>query len=273
MELDETLGLLARDPAANCDVAEVALRLAGDEYPGLDVEAYLAELDGMAHEARRYVRGDFHARVYGLIRYLFHDLGFHGNAKRYYDARNSYLNDVLDNRTGIPISLSVVAMAVGNRAGLNVVGVGLPGHFVAKAVADAGSIVFDPFHGGRQLTLAECGLLVQQVTGQPYEATTADIQATPAAAIVRRMLMNLKAVYLRDEDFDRAARVICRLRQLDPEDPLQRRDLGVSLLRAGQPGPAVTELLAYLKAAPHADDKDIVRRLVADARRDLARWN
>src|SRR5258707_473570 len=134
MDLDASLCALARDPAAPVDVAELALRLACDEYPDLDVEAYLSELDGMAREARTYLGGALAGQVHGLCRYLFHEMGFHGNTRNYYDPRNSYLNQVLDRRTGLPITLSVVALAVGTRAGLEVVGVGLPGHFVAKAV-------------------------------------------------------------------------------------------------------------------------------------------
>ncbi|HZU37425.1 MAG TPA: transglutaminase family protein, partial [Gemmataceae bacterium] len=100
MNIDAVLDLLAFDPYASFDTAEVALRLAEDEYPKLDVEAYLSELDGMAHEARSYLRGDLVARTNGLCRYLFHEMGFRGNAQDYYDARNSYLNQVLDRRTG-----------------------------------------------------------------------------------------------------------------------------------------------------------------------------
>src|SRR5260370_20352524 len=151
MNLDHALSLLARDPDAPLDLAELALTLARDECPELDVEAYLAELDGMAREAQAYLGGGLEARVRGLCRYLFHEMGFRGNSQAYYDPRNSYFNEVLDRRTGIPITLSAVAMAVGNRAGLEVVGVGLPGHFVAKAVANGREVFFDPFHGGRVL--------------------------------------------------------------------------------------------------------------------------
>src|SRR5439155_3579704 len=134
------------------DLAEVALLLARDEYPELDVEAYLGELTALAREARTRLRGGLEARTRGLCRYLFHDLGFRGNARDYYDPRNSYFNEVLDRRTGIPISLSAVALAVGDRAGLTLAGVGLPGHFVVKAVDADGEVLFDPFHGGRVLT-------------------------------------------------------------------------------------------------------------------------
>src|SRR5919201_445671 len=179
MNLDSALALLSRDRGAPLDLAELALLLARDEYPGLDVEAYLGELAAMAHEAR-----------------------------------NSSLNEVLDRRTGIPITLSAVAMAVGTRAGLEVVGVGLPGHFVAKALGDGEEVLFDPFHGGRLLEPEQCQALVEQVTGQPFELTTEALAPAPLGLIVQRMLNNLKGAYLRGGDFPRAARVLDRLHQL-----------------------------------------------------------
>jgi regulator of sirC expression with transglutaminase-like and TPR domain len=273
MNLDMALTLLSHDPGAPLDLAEVALLLARDEYPDLDVEAYLSELEGMAHEARSHLRGSLLKRVQGLCRYLFHDMGFRGNQQEYYDARNSYLNEVLDRRTGIPIALSAVAMAVGNRAGLEVVGVGLPGHFVAKAVAGCREVFFDPFHGGRIITPEECETLAEQVTGVPFQATAESLQEVSLGMIVMRMLNNLKAVYLRDTDYRRAARVIERLRQLSPDDLHQRRDLGATLVQAGQPGRAIDHLQAYLSVSPGAADADAVRRLLFQARTAVARWN
>jgi regulator of sirC expression with transglutaminase-like and TPR domain len=273
MNLDKVLNVLSRDPGASFDVAEIALELARDEYPQLDVEGYLAELTAMAHEARAQLKGNLPARVAGLCRYLFHDMGFRGNQENYYDPRNSYLNQVLDRRTGIPISLSAVALAVGTRAGLEIVGVGLPGHFVAKAIAGKQEMLFDPFHGGRLLTPEHCERLVEQVTGMPFRATPVNLAALPLGGMVQRMLTNLKAVYLRDGDFVRAARVIQRLCQLDPEDPLQQRDLGVSWLRAGQPGKAIDPLSTYLAASPPAADAETVRRLLEQAQAAVARWN
>jgi regulator of sirC expression with transglutaminase-like and TPR domain len=273
MNLDTALTLLSHTPDAPLDLAELALSLARDEYPSLDVEAYLSELDGMAHEARMHLRGGLAARVKGLCRYLFHDMGFRGNQQDYYDARNSYLNDVLDRRTGIPITLSAVTMAVGQRAGLDVVGVGLPGHFIAKAVEGDEEVLFDPFHGGRRLTPEKCQRLVEQVTGIPFEVNREALRAVPLGAIVLRMLNNLKGVYLRTGDYARAARIIERLRQLSPDDPLQRRDLGATLLQAGQAGQAIDHLQAYLAASPEAGDADTVNQLLAQARASVARWN
>ena len=120
MDCNAALDLLARDPAAPLDPAELALHLARDEYPLLDVDAHLSELAGMAHEARAYLGGGLEARVTGLCRYLFHEMGFRGNAQEYYDPLNSYLNQVLERRTGIPITLSAVAIAVGARANLRI---------------------------------------------------------------------------------------------------------------------------------------------------------
>jgi regulator of sirC expression with transglutaminase-like and TPR domain len=273
MNLDAALELLSRDPAAPLDVAELALRLAADEYPALDVDAYLGELAGMAHEARRYLRGSPEARARGLCRYLFHDCGFRGNVQDYYDPRNSYFNEVLDRRTGLPITLSAVAIAVGGRAGLEVAGVGLPGHFVAKIVAGGTELLFDPFHGGRLLTAAECELLVEQVTGAPFRATPEALRPVTAGPFLLRVLNNLKGAYLRRGDFPRAVRVIERLRQLDPADVLQQRDLGVSLMRAGQAGRAIDPLSAYLGARPGASDADLVTQLLRQAREEVAKWN
>jgi regulator of sirC expression with transglutaminase-like and TPR domain len=273
MNLNAALTLLAGNPAAPLDLAELALQLARDEYPDLDVEAYLNEIAGMAHEAQALLRGDLAARVHGLCRYLFHDMGFRGNLHEYYDARNSYFNDVLDRRTGIPISLSAVVMAVGARAGLNIVGVGLPGHFVVKAISEEEEVLFDPFHGGRVLTPEECETLVEQVTGEPFSATVQALQGVSIGTMAVRMLTNLKAVYLRDGDFMRGVRIIERLRQLVPNDPLQLRDLGAALFQAGRHGSAIEPLAAYLRLLPHANDHDTVSQLLAQAKSQVARWN
>jgi regulator of sirC expression with transglutaminase-like and TPR domain len=273
MNLDTALELLSRDQGAPLDLAELALLLARDEYPDLDVEAYLGELAAMAHEARSRLRGGLRSRVTGLCRYLFHDMGFRGNQQDYYDARNSYLNEVLDRRTGIPITLAAVAMAVGTRAGIEVVGVGLPGHFVAKAVGDGEAVLFDPFHGGRLLGPDQCQVLVEQVTGQPFEPTPEALAPAPLGLIVQRMLNNLKGAYLRRGDYPRAARVIDRLRQLTPDDPQQRRDLGAVLLQAGHPGRALDHLQGYLAAVPGAADVEMVQKLLNQCRAAVARWN
>ena len=272
MDLDKALNQLAEDTAAPLDVAELSLCLARDEYADLDVDAYLSELTSMAHEAKKYVRGSLEKRVSGLSRYLFYEMGFRGNVEEYYDPRNSYLNDVLDRRTGIPISLSVLTMAIGARAGLVLEGIGLPGHFIVRAIADGAEVLFDPFHGGRQLTPTDCENLVYQVSGASFQATPENLQAVSLRHLVIRMLSNLKAVYLNQRDFPRAVRIIERLRQLSPDDLQERRDLGVSLIQAGQPGRAIDHLAAYVAGA-QGSDTETVRRLLNEAYKDVGKWN
>jgi regulator of sirC expression with transglutaminase-like and TPR domain len=271
--LDSLLDDLARDPAADADVAVVALLLAADEYPDLDPWGYVDRLHALADRAAPRLVGGLVEQVAGLSHFLFEDEGFRGNAADYYDPRNSYLNNVLDRRLGLPITLSVVAMAVGRRAGLEVVGVGLPGHFIAKAVRDGEEVLFDPFHGGQILSPAECEELVERVTGRPFTATPDTLAATPPGLIVARMLNNLRGIYASRQDWGRLARVLGRLRQLDPKDVTLRRDLGAALVQAGKPGPAIDHLRAYLGASPDAPDGDEVRQILNRAMADVARWN
>jgi regulator of sirC expression with transglutaminase-like and TPR domain len=272
MNLDATLNQLATKPKLPVDLAEIALHLARDEYTDLDVEAYLSQLSAMAHEAQPYMSGDFEARLTGLCRYLFHDMGFRGNVQTYYDPRNSYLNEVLERRTGIPITLSLVAMAVGSRAGMELAGVGLPGHFIAKAIEKTQELLFDPFHGGRRLTPQQCEHVVQQATGQALRIRSDSLHATPPGLIVQRMLTNMKNIYVNTKDFPRAIRVIERLLQLKPKDSVERRDLGICLIQTGRFGPAIDHLSAYVASTP-ANGEDQIRRLLDQAKAEVARWN
>jgi regulator of sirC expression with transglutaminase-like and TPR domain len=162
---------------------------------------------------------------------------------------------------------------VGERAGLAVVGVGLPGHFVAKAVGGGGEVLFDPFHGGRLLTPEQCGAMVERVVGAPFSATPEALAAVPLGLMVARMLNNLKGTYLRAGEFGRAARVIGRLRQLAPGDAVQQRDLGATLIQAGRPGEAIDHLTAYLAGPGEREDAAAVRKLLDQARAQVCRWN
>ncbi len=274
MNLDRTLRQLAADPFAPVDLAELNLLLAADEYPDLDVPHYLGVLDDLADHLRPKLRGGLEDRTAAFSEFLFDECGFAGNAEDYYDPRNSYLNEVLDRKLGLPITLSVLAIAVGERCGLTVVGVGLPGHFVVKAVSGCGDeVLFDPFHGGQLLDYDGVEQLVAAVTGHPFQAHEESLAGTPPGLIAQRMLNNLKATLLKSGEFARAARVIRRLTQLVPTDPTQRRDLGVSLVRAGECGQAMQHLQAYLDMVPSADDAAAARQFLREARKQVAKWN
>jgi len=273
MDLSATLHQLAEHPDAEFDLVEVALAIAGDEYPSLDPAVYLSRLDDYADELRPRLRGSLANRVAELAHFLFEEEGFAGNDEDYYDSKNSYLNEVLDRKLGLPISLSVLAAAVGERVGLTVAGVGLPGHFIAKATEGPIEILFDPYHGGQLLDRDGCAELIEAVSGQPFLPSDEALAPTPVGYVVRRMLMNLKGAHLRAEDFTRAARTIQRLIELEPNDPIQRRDLGVTLVHAGRPGAAIDHLEHYLGERPTADDVAAVKAFRATARREVSRWN
>ena len=167
----------------------------------------------------------------------------------------------------------MLAIAVGERCGLSVAGVGLPGHFIAKVIDGPEEILFDPFHGGALLTPAGCGELVRTVVGEPFAVTPASLRAAPPAVIAMRMLNNLKAVYLQGAEFAKAAQVIEWLIPLNPRDATQNRDLGVTLVHADQPGRAIDPLTRYLKVSPDSADAPVVKKFLGAARRNVARWN
>jgi regulator of sirC expression with transglutaminase-like and TPR domain len=273
MTLDDVLLRLAADADADFDIAEVSLLLARDEYPQLDVPAYLDQLRDLARDARTRIVGDQTEQVAGLCRYLFHDIGLRGNAKDYYDPRNSYLSDVLDRLTGIPITLSVVTIAVGRRLGLPLAGLGLPGHFVVQWTGADPPLIIDPFHGGRSLTVEQCRALSVRTAGVDVPLSPSEMAPPPLGLIVRRLLGNLRAIYLQREDWRRAVRTLGRLHQLAPSDAQVNRDLGVCLVRTQQPGRALEYLANYLRAAPDAQDVSAIRDLHTAALREVGRWN
>ncbi|MFO0807848.1 MAG: transglutaminase-like domain-containing protein [Gemmataceae bacterium] len=273
MDFDVALSSLAVDPSAQFDAAQLCLLAAKDEYPNLDVAQYLERLDLLAVGAANHVHGTLEERVAGLSHYLFDELRFRGNSQDYYDPDNSFLNRVVDRRLGLPITLSVLTAAVGARAGLAVSGVGLPGHFIVMARDGTEAILFDPFHGGQALTPADAEALVQQVTGQPFTLTPEWLIPVTPARLMRRVLTNLKGVYLRRSDFERAGRTIARLRQLDPSDVSEQRDLAVCLMQTGHPGPAIDLLDEYLKQSPPGPEAEQAEQLLRRARIEVARWN
>jgi regulator of sirC expression with transglutaminase-like and TPR domain len=274
MKLSSALSTLSVDPNHPVDLARVALLIARDAYSRMTPWVYLNRLDRLADQLRPRLTGSLIHRTAELSTFLFEECGFSGNTEHYYDPRNSYLNKVLDRQVGLPISLSLIAIAVGNRAGLPVVGVALPGHFVAKAIGEDGDeVVFDPFNGGQFLDTDGCEAIVTAITGRPFEVTPAALAATSPGAIVHRMLNNLKTAYIADRSHLRAARVVRRLIQLTPDDPAQRRDLGLLLVQGGRYSGAIDPLRSYLKMVPDAEDGDDVRKILSRALGEVARWN
>ena len=213
------------------------------------------------------------ARGVALAEFLFQTYGLRGNADDYADPRNSFLNQVLDRRLGIPISLSVIYLEVGQRLGLPVAGVGMPGHFIVRAGSDADAVYLDPFHGGRPLTEEDCHELVRSAAGLSGPFDPAWLAPTPPRDIVARMLNNLRAFYISVEDWPRAISMMERLVALQPDVPGHVRDLGVLHYREGSFRQASRLLNDYLARAPEASDADTVRRGRDLMLEELARLN
>src|SRR5713101_2428755 len=232
--LRELAGLVSRADG-RLDLARTALTIARWEYPGLQVEAYLERLDGLARGVDGSRRStDPLGRLHRLREYLFVEQGFAGNREDYYDPRNSFLNDVLDRRQGIPITLSLVLIEVGKRLGLAVEGIGLPGHFIAGGRFGDSQILLDPFNAGALLTPETCEELVGRVLGRKVTLTDEHYAPVSGRQLLGRMLANLKGVYWQREAWDRVVGVIDRLLVLDPKAAGEWRDRGVAWTKLGE---------------------------------------
>lgn len=248
-------------------LAEAALAIAAEEYPALEPPRYLAQLQSLAGEVEGHLaaRRDAASVLRALKTVLAQEQGFRGNDDAYYDPRNSFLNEVLERRLGIPITLAVVYIEVAARVGLTLHGVGFPGHFLVKYVAGTREVFIDPYHGGEILSAEDClGRLKARAGGRGVDAR--HLQAVSVRQILARMLHNLKKIYVEAGDDVRALWVTDRLVLLAPDDPSERRDRGLVEARLGGQGAALSDLGAYLAAAPDAADADEVRALCEQLR-------
>ena len=209
---------------AELDLAQAALVPAEPEYPGLDIAHYLEALDALGEKARQCLDGPEHASDPPLRRItrLLHDqLGFAGNERDYYDPRNSFLNEVLDRKTGIPITLATVVIEVARRAGVVAHGVCFPGHFLLRTPGPSGPLFLDPFDG-RLAGLDELRAIYLRATGETRDPDPRLLEPAPKRQILARMLHNLRAIYTTRGDRERLVGVLERLHLLSPSDELER---------------------------------------------------
>ena len=256
-------------------LAEGALWIAAEAHPDLDVPRGLARLDAFGHRAAERLTPDMDVdrAASAVARLLFEEESFRGNVEDYYDPRNSFLDDVLERRLGIPITLSVVYVAVAARAGLVAAGVGLPGHFVVRAERHGRHRLLDPFHGGALLDRAECQALVARARpgGGPLDPRW--LEPVTTRQIFVRMLANLKATYSALGDWPRALGASERIVLLAPDALEELRDRGTLRARVGQSVAAVRDWEAYLERAPGASDASVVKGRLQALRRVLASLN
>ena len=225
---------LVTRPESDLDLARAALLIAEPEYPDLDVPGYIEELDRLGTTAMSRVRAAPRRRpLVSVIRYLYEELGFHGNTLDYYDPKNSFLNQVLDRRTGIPISLALVLTEVCHRVGIDARGVSFPGHFLVRVHDDDGGIMFiDPFDG-RLLDERHLAELHERATGDDGPIDPRVLEPASKAHILMRILNNLRTIYERTGDRDRLLGVLARMQVLSPDDEIRARIRQLAGGRAG----------------------------------------
>jgi regulator of sirC expression with transglutaminase-like and TPR domain len=256
------------------DLPQLMLELAADAYPRLDRSACLMELDRLGADCRRRLqampRASTRQRLQEISRQLYEVEGFRGNATDYYDPDNSYLNRVLERRTGIPISLGIVYLTVAARAGIAMHGTQTPGHFMIGCAEGDEPLFVDPFNGGRIIREEDIAPHLQSMMGK--ELVLADNCLRPAGVqyIMLRVLQNLKHVLTEREAWSALLKVQRRLTAMFPIVPEERRDHGLVALRAGQPREAYTSLELYAKLCGGELDAEtqnslkLARRMVAE---------
>jgi regulator of sirC expression with transglutaminase-like and TPR domain len=191
----------------NENLARGALLIALEDYPRLDVNSYLDELDALAMRVQRrcvageppvFRLGHLHAEMFDSDRYR-------GDTQSYYDPRNAYLNEVIDRKAGIPITLAIVFLHVAAKTGLSAAGVGLPGHYIVKVQFELNEVYVDPFDGGSTLTIHEIGALLQQLSGGSQQLISEHLRAWSGRQTLQRVLANLMNMWNRAGDSRRVA--------------------------------------------------------------------
>ena len=259
---------VARRPDREIDLGEAALLVAAEEYPDLDVERWLGKLDELAATVKPRVAPltcDYE-RLAALMGFLYGEYGLCGNAGDYYDPRNSFLNDVLERRLGIPISLAVVAIEVGRRVGVPLVGLGFPGHFLLRHALHP-QLVIDPFDGGRLLTSRECGEILDRLSAGRIRFRESLLQPVGPRQILVRMLANLRGIYAYRGEVGKALAIMDRIVLLDPCEACHRRERGLLRLKAGDLAGGVEDLELYLAGCPEEDDAEELQQVMTTARR------
>lgn len=253
-------------PEETIDLGRAALTIALSDYPTLDIDGYLGRLDSLAAEVKQRcgAETDVFRAIAALNYVLFKEHGFRGNRDDYYNAKNSFLNEVIDHKRGLPITLSVLYMEVARRIGLAVDGVGFPGHFLVKTKCDGDEIVIDPFNAGDIKSYEDLQALLDRMSGGKVRFQPGFLAPVGKKQTVKRMLGNLKAVYGRGDEFVKMLAVLDRIIIVDPGAVEDIRDRGAVYLRLECYGQAKEDFETYLRLAPEARDAAAIRDQLAE---------
>ncbi|MEN9231938.1 MAG: transglutaminase-like domain-containing protein [Thermostichus sp. DG02_5_bins_236] len=251
------------------DLGRTVLWIAQEAYPDLDVEEYWAALDEMAAELQERLPPErYPMRILKTLNhYLFEDLGFRGNREDYYDPRNSFLNEVIDRRLGIPITLSLLYLELARRVDFPMAGVSMPGHFLVRPLFEGSEILVDPFHEGEILFAEDCQERLTQIYGPGIRLQEQYLAPTSSRMILVRLLNNLKHIYLSRTELEPALAAVERILLLLPEDLGQLRDRGLLYYQLGDWQQAQQDLKHYLTQAPqygetNRSDAHLIREIL-----------
>lgn len=277
---------LATEDNASIDLARVALLIAAEEYPTLNIEQYLERLEELAAQVRLRLELD-EAKMPGapttasecfdvlhaMNSVLFEQERFRGNRVDYYNPQNSFLNRVLERRLGIPLTLSLVYMEVGKRLGLHLAGIGMPFHFIVRCALQESSIYIDPYEKGKFLSEQDCRQRLAQVFKNQEDFDSHWLEPLSSKQFLVRMLANLKHIYIHKKDFQRALMACDRILLLNPTHAVELRDRGVVHFHLKHYSRAIHDLGTYIELAPQADDLEEVRQQIKIIRQLIAMMN
>jgi regulator of sirC expression with transglutaminase-like and TPR domain len=262
----DSLHVLVNRSDDQIDLFHAALLIATDEYPELNIEQYVTQMNAWADSIKHSLpeNAQPEIRVQFLNDYLFGNLGFSGNTDDYYDPRNSYLNEVIDRRQGIPITLSVLYLELGQRLGLNLSGVSFPGHFLVKLPYEGGALVLDPFNGGIALNSQDLLARLQSMFEVHVDDLTPFLSPASNKLILVRILSNLKGIYHHQNNGAKTLEMINKILLLAPQRHMEYRDRGLLLQSLECYNTALQDFRSYLKLNPDAEDKEAIRAHIID---------
>lgn len=271
---DDALFDLAQLENDQIDLANGALLIARDAYTDLDIEVYLQRLNQMAEELKSQIgeETDTSGQINHLNRYLFETQEFTGSSQEnYYDVRNSYLNEVLERKIGIPITLSIVYMEIGKRIGLPLVGVGFPGHFIVKHRNL--ETVIDPFEKGRILSDEDLSERLNQIFRESVPIHPRFLQAVTHKEILARMLRNLRQIHFRVGEYEKAAKAAEQITWLAPQSAQDYRDLGYLSYQVNAYAKSLDSFNTYLRLSDDPPDKEEIHRNIRVLTQQIAKLN
>jgi regulator of sirC expression with transglutaminase-like and TPR domain len=256
---------IAGRPDPLLDLVEGSLVIALEETPSLDLDRYLGEVHSWSEAVRSRLEGsrDVERIVETINHLLFEEEGFHGEDDDYYDPRSALLSEALERHAGLPITLSILYIELSRRAGIEAVGVALPGRFLVKFTGPFGVLVVDPFDGGRVLSTVELQKILDGMYGGGVQLREHHLRSFSPKEILARELAQLKAAYLAQHDLPRAAASIDRLLILDERDSYEVRDRAALAMQMHAYRQAIELFERYLALTPSADDRSRVREQIS----------